>query len=547
MSTSARKPRVLSKAVEVFKSNEKLLLTLIENSSDALALVSSAGIFLFVSPQVQKILGYSPHELVGRRTHDLFPPGYPEEVVEQFRSVAETPGLTVTVEHPYFHKDGSVRWIESTITNYLHDPTIQTYVANFRDISARKHAAEQQHVLNQASNVLTSSLDHQITLKEIAELIVPTLADYCRIAILDEKQQIKEISVNHIDPEKISLVRALYEQYKDKSNMTHGLQRLLETGKPELISSVSGDVLETVQDDVEMLSIINALGLQSYMGVPLIARGQTIGAITFSSVQPYRRYTQEDMVFAGELARRIALVLDISDQKELERRKDEFISMASHELKTPVTSLKGFTNLFQRRLAKQADEKTLHYLARMDAQLNKLTKLITDLLDVSKILTGKVIYREEPFDLDTLIKETIENLQAATPGHQLRLNGTAEAQIYADRDRIGQVLINLITNAIKYSPHADMVVIHVARDSQNAQVSVQDFGIGIGKEHQQKIFERFYQVTDPEEKTYPGLGIGLYLSYEIIRRHEGTMWVESNKGEGSTFHFSLPLMERKRS
>jgi len=114
-------------------------------------------------------------------------------------------------------------------------------------------------------------------------------------------------------------------------------------------------------------------------------------------------------------------------------------------------------------------------------------------------------------------------------------------------DRIGQVLINLITNAIKYSPHADMVVIHVARDPQNAQVSVQDFGIGIGKEHQQKIFERFYQVTDPEEKTYPGLGIGLYLSFEIIQRHEGNMWVESNKGEGSTFHFSLPLMERKRS
>jgi PAS domain S-box-containing protein len=547
MSTSAGKPRAHSKATQVFKGNEKLLLALFENSSDALALVSSEGIFLFVSPQVQKILGYTPHALVGQSTHDLFPPGYPEEIVEQFQSVAETPGLTVTVEHPYFHKDGSVRWIESTITNYLHDPTIQIYVANFRDISGRKHAAEQQRVLNQASNILTSSLDHQITLREIAELIVPTLADYCRIAILDDKQQIKEISVNHIDPEKISLVRALYEQYKDKTNTTHGLQRLLETGKSELISSVSGEILETVQDDVEMLVIINALGLQSYMGVPLIARGKTIGAITFSSVQHYRRYTQEDVLFAEELARRIALVLDISDQKELERRKDEFISMASHELRTPVTSLKGFTNLFQRRLAKQADEKALHYLARMDAQLNKLTKLITDLLDVSKILTGKVIYREEPFELDALLNETIENLQAATPTHRLRLDGTAEAQIYGDRDRIGQVLINLITNAIKYSPQADTVVIHIARDSQNAQVSVQDFGIGIGKEHQQKIFERFYQVTDPEEKTYPGLGIGLYLSYEIIRRHEGNMWVESKKGEGATFHFTLPLMERKRS
>ena len=543
MSTSARKSRVHSKAFEAIKGNEKLLLALIKNSSDALAIVSGDGVFLFVGPQAQTILGYTPHELVGRSARDFFPPGYPEEVVAQFRSVAETPGLTVTVEHPYFHKDGSVRWIESTITNSLHDPTIQSYIANFRDVSGRRHAVIQQHVLDQASNILASSLDHQITLKEIVELIVPTLADYCRIAILDEKQQIKEISVNHIDPEKISLVRALYEQYKDKTNMTHGLQRLLESGKPELISSVSGDILKSVQDDVAILAIINALGLRSYMGVPLIVRGKIIGALTFSSVQPYRRYTQEDVLFAGELARRIALVLDISDQKELERRKDEFISMASHELKTPVTSLKGFTNLFQRRLAKHADEKTLHYLARMDAQLNKLTKLITDLLDVSRILTGKVIYREEPFDLDMLIKETVENLQAATSTHQLRLEGTTEAYIYGDRDRIGQVLINLITNAIKYSPRADTVVIHAARDSHTAHVSVQDFGIGIGEEHQPKIFERFYQVTDPEEKTYPGLGIGLYLSSEIIQRHEGAIWVESKKGKGTTFHFALPLME----
>ena len=541
MSTPAEESGTPSQAAEIFKDHEKLFRVLIENSSDVLALVSGESKFIYVSPQIQKILGFTPQELAGRSTNDLFPPDYSREIGEQFRAVAETPGLTVTVEHPYLHKDGSVRWIESTITNHLHEPAIGAYVANFRDISHRKHAEEQQHVLNQASNILTFSLDHQITLREIAGLIVPALADYCRIAILDDKQHIREISVNHIDPEKISLVRALYEQYKDRTSSTHGLQRLLETSKPELISSVSGDILETVRDDVVMLDIINALGLQSYMGVPLIARGKTIGAITFSSVQPYQHYTEDDLLFAGELARRIALVLDISDQKELERRKDEFISMASHELRTPVTSLKGFTNLFQRRLAKQADEQALHYLARMDAQLNKLTKLIADLLDVSKMLTGKVAYREEPFDLDTLIRETIENLQAATPTHQLRLEGSTEAQLFGDRDRIGQVLINLITNAIKYSPRADTVIVRVACDAQNVEVSVQDFGIGIGQEHQQKIFERFYQVTDPEEKTYPGLGIGLYLSSEIIRRHEGNMWVESQKGEGATFHFSLPL------
>jgi PAS domain S-box-containing protein len=553
-------------------------------------------------------------------------------------------------------------------------------VINIHDVTERKQAEERQHLLNEASNILVSSLDHQITLKEVAELIVPALADYCRMALLDASQQIKDISVNHIDPEKITLVRALYEQYKDRASSTHGLQRLLETGKVELISNVSSEVLETVRDNPELIAIVDALGLQSYMGVPLVARGKTIGAITFSSIQTHRHYTQEDLTFAEELARRIALVLDnarlyreaqeeiaerkqaeeqlreseeryrlvverttdlitlldgeanvlyvspscetilgyrpdemigkyafsfhhpddlpltlqefaklfsgsnanvpsfrvkhkdghwvimagtgsaiyddqgkptlivstshdITQQAELERRKDEFISMASHELKTPVTSLKGFTNLFQRRLAQQADEKTLYYLNRMDAQLNKLTNLITDLLDVSKMQTGQLTYQEEPFDLNELVSETVENLQAATPTHQLFLEASGAIQVVGDRDRIGQVLINLLTNAVKYSPHADKVIVRLATDPQEAIVSVQDFGIGIAEAYHDKIFERFYQVANPEEKTNPGLGIGLYLSCEIVRRHGGNMWVESSKGNGATFFFTIPLRE----
>jgi signal transduction histidine kinase len=217
--------------------------------------------------------------------------------------------------------------------------------------------------------------------------------------------------------------------------------------------------------------------------------------------------------------------------------------MASHELKTPVTSLKGFTNLFQRHLAKHADEKTLYYLNRMDAQLNKLTNLITDFLDVSKMQTGQLTYQEEPFDLNELVSETVENLQAATPTHQLSLETSGAVQVVGDRDRIGQVLINLLTNAVKYSPHADKVIVRLTTDPQEAIVSVQDFGIGIAEAYHDKIFERFYQVADPEEKTNPGLGIGLYLSCEIVRRHGGNMWVESSKGNGATFFFTIPLRE----
>ena len=217
--------------------------------------------------------------------------------------------------------------------------------------------------------------------------------------------------------------------------------------------------------------------------------------------------------------------------------------MASHELKTPLTSLKGFTNVLQRRLTQQGDEQTLHYLARMDFQLYKLTKIINDLLDVSKMQAGKLSFHKEPFELDLLIRETVEDVQAATLSHQFLIEGKTGVQISGDKDRLEQVFINLLTNAVKYSPKSDKVLVSLLRTQEEAFVCVKDFGIGIDESYHHKIFERFYQVTDPEEKTYPGLGMGLYISKEIVDRHHGRMWVESRKGEGATFYVALPLLE----
>jgi PAS domain S-box-containing protein len=240
----------------------------------------------------------------------------------------------------------------------------------------------------------------------------------------------------------------------------------------------------------------------------------------------------------------IGFVLDISERKALDERKDEFISMASHELKTPVTSLKGFLTLLQRRLTPAEHEKELHYLARMVDQVNKLTKLIDDLLDLSKMQNGQLVYREECFAVDTLVQEIVENVQETTCTHRILLEGHTQMMAIGDRDRIGQVLINLLNNAIKYSPQADTVITHLATDQNEVHISVQDFGIGIAQQHQDKIFERFYQVTDPTEKTYPGLGIGLYISTEIIKRHRGHLWMESEKDKGTTFHITLPPAEK---
>ena len=237
-----------------------------------------------------------------------------------------------------------------------------------------------------------------------------------------------------------------------------------------------------------------------------------------------------------------SLAIEVTERKRKEAALEEFISVASHELKTPITSLKGFAYILHNRLRKRGDEESLRLLASIDKQLNRLTMLTNDLLDVTKMQQGRLDYDEELFCLDTLVRETIENLQARTSTHRLIFEGGESAQVYGDRERIGQVLMNLVTNAVKYSPAADLVIIRLSIHGDSATASVQDFGIGIAATHQEHIFERYYQVTGTAGKTSPGLGISLYLSSEIIKHHRGRMQVASEPCAGSTFSFTLPVV-----
>lgn len=266
-------------------------------------------------------------------------------------------------------------------------------------------------------------------------------------------------------------------------------------------------------------------------------------------VIPDESYTS--LVTADERLRAISLLqqkalsleAEIAERKATEERLQALINMASHELKTPVTSLKGFTQILQRRLRQQdADPQTLLFVERMNTQITRLATLIGDLLDISKMETGMLALAESDVDLDELVRETVENVQAATTTHRLILEGTTHAVVLGDRERLGQVLINLLTNAIKYSPEADTVRIRLSRDGERAEVAVRDFGIGIDAQYHERIFERFYQVTDQHGNTYPGLGIGLYIARTLLERHRGQLCVESNKGAGSTFRFTLPVI-----
>ena len=231
----------------------------------------------------------------------------------------------------------------------------------------------------------------------------------------------------------------------------------------------------------------------------------------------------------------------VAERRELERQKDEFIVMANHELKTPVTSLKGFAQILQRRFAKAGDEESARLLLKMDAQLNKLTSLIEDLLDVTRIEAGKLQFHKTSFPFDELVDEIIEEVQHVTEKHTILREGLAQKMVYADKDRIGQVITNFLSNAIKYSADSHEITVNTSATNHHVTLSVQDFGLGIAKEQQPYVFERFYRVAGAIERTYPGLGIGLYISREIIKRQDGNIWVTSEKGKGSTFGFTLPV------
>ncbi|MEO8853610.1 MAG: PAS domain S-box protein [Ginsengibacter sp.] len=231
---------------------------------------------------------------------------------------------------------------------------------------------------------------------------------------------------------------------------------------------------------------------------------------------------------------------DIQDIKEQEQQKDYFISMASHELKTPLTSIKGYVQMLQMMHEKSEDSFLKKALSTMDRQIKTLTNLITELLDVSKIKSGGLNFNKENFELTSLINEVVDEVKHINPHYQIPVNVEEKVMINADRDRIGQVLINFLTNAIKYSPDSRIVEIKCSVENKLVTVAVKDFGIGINEKDQEKVFERFFRVEGTNERTFPGFGIGLFIASEIIKRHNGKIQVKSELGKGSVFSFELP-------
>jgi signal transduction histidine kinase len=358
--------------------------------------------------------------------------------------------------------------------------------------------------------------------------------------------------MGHADPEKVKWAEAYRKTHpidvNDPRKGTVGYA--LRTGESILVREVTQEKIEAAAMDEEQTRILKELSIRSLLVVPMQINGRTTGAASFISCNPKNVYDENDLSFAKDFCNRIALTLentrlyekvkrDIEERIEVDKKKDEFISIASHELKTPVTSLKAYTQILQSTFDDDNNEQAVQMLSKMDKQVDKLTTLIVDLLDVTKIDKGELVFEMEEFDFNELVKEIAEEMQRTTKSHRIVLNLNDCDPVVGDRNRVGQVIVNFISNAIKYSPHGEQIVIKTFCANDKVQLSVQDEGIGIPKEEHRNIFRRFFRVSSKSNYTFPGMGLGLYISSEIIKRHRGRIFFDSDEGKGSVFSFEI--------
>ncbi len=417
----------------------------------------------------------------------------------------------------------------------------------------RAETAERRFAfLAEASTLLASSLDYQFTLTSIARLVVPQLADWCAIDLLDEEGVPQLVEVAHADPTKVELAREVHTRLPPRPDAPNSLARVLATGKAVLVPNISPELQTANITDPEHLRLVRELGPRSLIVVPLRARDRTLGALTLASAGSGRIYGREDLALAEDLAGRCALAVDnarlYQQAQEAVRARDEFLSIASHELRTPLAGVKGFAQVLQaaqQRGQLQPDQLS-RGLRRIDEASNRLNDLIQDLLDVSRIRMGQLLLRPHPLDLAALVRETTSRFsEQLDEQHHLVVDlAVNPCPLVADAHRIEQILTNLLENAAKYSPAGGEIRVRLAASEGGVVVQVQDAGIGLPPESVNAVFEPFGRAPNAARRHIPGMGLGLYICREIAQRHGGRIWADSGgEDQGTTFSLWLPRTE----
>jgi signal transduction histidine kinase len=406
----------------------------------------------------------------------------------------------------------------------------------------------------EASTLLSSSLDHVSICERLAHLVVPSFADWCGVDLAEEGE-LHSVAIAHVDSAKVAIAQEMRRRYPPDPSSPRGPHAVLRTGRPEMISDITPEMLAQGATTPEHLGFIRDLGLRSVLIVPLVAGGRPIGVLNLVWAESDRRHGPEDLEMMRELGRRAGLAVEnarlYNEARAAVKLRDEFLSIASHELKTPLTSLRLKVDGMLRVAANGAGgpvdlAKLTARVHGVDKQLQRLTELVDALLDVSRAAGGQLQLRLEDVDLGAVVQAATERFKddLAAAGCSLSVvvtgpEGTTRSPIFGrwDRLRLDEVITNFLSNAIKYGA-GQPIQIRVSASKTTATIEIEDQGIGISAADQQRLFERFARVVSPEH--YGGFGLGLWIVKLLVEAMGGKVAVRSTVGQGSVFSAELP-------
>ncbi|MCP3104303.1 PAS domain S-box protein [Myxococcus sp. K15C18031901] len=535
------------RAEEVLRDREELFRAAFEHAPIGLSLVDLDGRFLTVNEALCAMLGYSRAELLQRTFQDIT---YPEDLatdLEHVRELLRGQRGTYQMEKRYFHKQGplvTVQLTASLVRGARGEPLY--FISQLQDITEQKFVEESRRLLAEAGPSLASSLDPHTTLLTVSQLVVPSMADFCITAMLDPHGRLIAQTSRASAPEKRHMLAQMLQEYPlVPFSQGHMAAQVFETGQPVLLPDIPEALLRQNAEDARHESLLHQLAPRSCIIVPLSARGRTVGILILVASESGRRYGKRELRLAEDLALRAGLAIDNANlhakSEQATHLRDEVLRIVAHDLRSPlnIISLSAGTLLKRPATERGNDPRPLEAIQKA---VTRATHLIEDLLDVARLQGGHLSVERRPESTYALFREAYELHRALAEANQVHLHLDVPLDlpaVFVDRDRVLQLLSNLVGNALKFTPTGGAITLRAEPGGDVVRCSVSDTGSGIPEDDLRHLFEPFWQARKGRE----GAGLGLTIVKGITEAHGGRVWVESRPGVGSTFFFSLPVFQ----